>query len=111
MADVTVGDLVLNLVTSDAIDFTEEEIIDILTDAKVRLTIVKWQRPVFPVQGDWLVYNQDNSILQTFRPDRRDPVFQKMEELDSYKQYFWAYTKNQTIFTLANVPCEQERGW
>jgi len=106
--EIRVSDVLIELLGAKQ---SEEVILEVFTWEGHELYIVKVQRPVYPVDGEWLVYDQKCSIMQTFTIPPTDNLFLDMKERDTYKRYYWGFRHEGDFSVLVDVPCHQERGW
>lgn len=105
---ISVDDIILELLREKC---SEKSIIDGFAMEGRSLYIVKVQRPVYPVNGEWLVYDEWLNIIQTFTIPLTDNLFLDMKERDTYKRYYWGYKHDDDFSVLVDVPCHQERRW
>ena len=106
--EVDVADLVIELLGEKR---SEENIIEAFAMEGHELYIVKVQRPVYPVDGDWLMYDEGRSILETFTIPLTDRLFLDMKKRETYKHYYWGFKHDNDFSVLVEVPCHQERRW
>lgn len=108
--EYSVEEVILDLLDAP-VKFSEADILAAFKQQDITVDVMKFQRPTWPQNNPWLVYNQSHDIMQTFTPDMMDPLFIDMNERGSTKQYYWVHIEGDRIQALVNVPCEQEQSW
>lgn len=106
--EILVADVLIELLREKQ---SEKVILEVFTWEGHELYIVKVQRPIYPPDGDWLMYDEGCSILETFTIPLTDRLFLDMEERETYKRYYWGFRHKGEFSVLVEVPCHQERTW